>query len=146
MRDVDFVKNKFHKLSNAKKPTENPSCPPHTRHAKRTACNILAKTHSISLGMNSSVDNVENDAEHIDTSPRVGERKKRRKFGSLGVKKEKETDPFVKHVRTMAQSIFEYFDEASSRNDALKNVQQELTEAESDVAAIKLMLQQLLVR
>lgn len=51
--------------------------------------------------MGGSVDDFEADFKDVDGIPRLGERKKRRRIGTLGVKKEKETDPLLEHVGTM---------------------------------------------
>lgn len=55
-REFDSLRCKFDKLSNAKKKTVDPSCPPLVRRAKHIARNIQAKCAAVTIGDSTDYD------------------------------------------------------------------------------------------
>jgi len=114
-RDVDSIKNKFDKLSNAKKRTEDPSCPPSIHRAKEIARNIYTKCSAISIG-DDSTDNTEKEdcieeacPPHSSSEKQpIGERQKKRKPAASSVrlhKRRKEDDPLIENIGKLTEYI-----------------------------------------
>lgn len=121
-REMESLKLKFDRLSNTKKPTGDPSCPPHVRRAKRIARDILSRVNAVAVGVDSEGDeentvdeSTVNEVNVVPVSPKrarehipsLGSRKTRRTAGAagIGMKRENEEAKLVGYVGDMSRAV-----------------------------------------
>jgi flagellar biosynthesis GTPase FlhF len=69
-RDTQSLRRKFNELVNSKKPTGDPSCPPHIRRAKAIQRMIIAKSDSGGGSLNDDDLGIGDDNDDDDVDPR----------------------------------------------------------------------------
>ena len=117
VRELEFLRNKFDKLCNSKKPTGYADFPPAVSRAKQIARDIQCKAAACVLGVNDSERDQRtdtNDCRHMDDAATpfatVGEHNKKKRVAACGVKftpqkKPKKNGDLLQYVGTRTDHL-----------------------------------------